>query len=46
MKTLWVIVCCLASAILGLFIGHKYGKNIAEKAHELKDKVHSKDDKK
>jgi len=40
MKTIWIVISCLASAIIGIFVGHKWGKQIATKAHELKDKVH------
>ena len=40
MKTIWIVISCLASAIIGIFVGHKWGKQIANKAHELKDKVH------
>ena len=46
MKTIWIVISGLAYAIICIFVGHKWGKQIATKAHELKDKLHSKDEKK
>ena len=42
MKSVWWIISIIAAGIVGLFVGHKYGKTLAEKATDLKNEIKDK----